>query len=51
MIHLVIGGRRIKAAGRQTVNVTVEEDTTLLDEIVVVGYGVQKLSLIHIWHC
>lgn len=33
---------RIKAAGRQTVNVTVEEDTTLLDEIVVVGYGVQK---------
>ncbi len=34
--------QEIKAAGKSTVDVTLVEDTQKLDEVVVVGYGVQK---------
>lgn len=34
----------ISVAGKTTFNVTLEEDTEMLDEVVVVGYGVQKKS-------
>ena len=32
----------LKVSSRQTINVTLEEDNALLEEVVVVGYGVQK---------
>ena len=32
----------VSLAGRAVVNVTLEEDTETLDEVVIVGYGVQK---------
>ena len=32
----------ISINGQQTVNVTLKEDTEILDEVVVVGYGTQK---------
>ena len=34
----------ISVAGKSQINVTLEEDRQLLDEVVVVGYGVQKKS-------
>jgi len=34
----------IPVSGRTTINVTLSEDTELLDEVVVIGYGVQKKS-------
>ncbi|MBD5367511.1 MAG: TonB-dependent receptor [Bacteroides sp.] len=34
--------QEIKVAGRTTINVTMKEDTQMLDEVVVVGYGQQK---------
>lgn len=34
----------VAVAGKTTINVTLEEDTELLDEVVVVGYGTQKKS-------
>lgn len=34
----------IKVNGRNVVNIRMEEDTKVLDEVVVVGYGVQKKS-------
>ncbi|MCQ2125968.1 MAG: carboxypeptidase-like regulatory domain-containing protein [Bacteroidaceae bacterium] len=34
----------VAVAGKTTINVTLEEDTELLDEVVVIGYGVQKKS-------
>ena len=34
----------IPVAGKSTINVTLQEDAALLDEVVVVGYGVQKKS-------
>lgn len=36
--------QEIKIAGKNTVKVTLDEDTKTLDEVVVVGYGVQKRS-------
>src|SRR5690554_4633187 len=32
----------IKVDGRSTINIVLKQDTELLDELVVVGYGVQK---------
>ena len=32
----------ISINGQRTVNVTLKEDTEILDEVVVVGYGTQK---------
>ena len=34
----------IKVDGRTTIDVALEENTSVLDEVVVVGYGVQKRS-------
>jgi len=34
----------IQVGGKSTINVTLEEDRQLLDEVVVVGYGVQRKS-------
>jgi len=34
----------IPVSGRTTINVTLSEDTELLDEVVVIGYGTQKKS-------
>ena len=34
----------IPVAGKSTINVTMQEDNALLDEVVVVGYGVQRKS-------
>ena len=34
----------IAVAGKSTINVTLQEDNALLDEVVVVGYGVQRKS-------
>ena len=36
----------IPVAGQTSLNVTLEEDTEVLDEVVVVGYGVQKKKLV-----
>ena len=36
--------KEVKLAGRKNVNVTLNSDDELLDEVVVVGYGVQKKS-------
>lgn len=36
--------QEIPVAGKSTINVTLQEDTEMLDEVVVVGYGVQKKS-------
>lgn len=36
--------KEVAVAGKTTINVTLEEDTELLDEVVVIGYGVQKKS-------
>ena len=36
--------QEISVAGKSTVQVVLEEDTEVLDEVVVVGYGVQKKS-------
>ena len=36
--------QNIAVNGRSTINVTLAEDTELLDEVVVIGYGVQKKS-------
>ncbi len=38
--------REIKYAGQATLNVAMSEDTKALDEVVVVGYGVQKKKLV-----
>ena len=32
----------IKVGGRKVINMTLEDDTKLLDEVVVVGYGTQR---------
>ena len=42
--------QEIPVANKTKLNITMEEDTEVLDEVVVVGYGAQKkeLSLIHI---
>lgn len=37
--------QEIKYAGQVTLNVILKEDTKLLDEVVVIGYGVQKKKL------
>lgn len=34
----------VSVAGKSIINVTLQEDTEMLDEVVVVGYGVQKKS-------
>ncbi len=36
--------QEVKLAGRKTVNITLQSDDALLEEVVVVGYGVQKKS-------
>ena len=36
--------QEIPVAGKTQINVTMKEDTEMLDEVVVVGYGVQKKS-------
>ncbi|MDR2496737.1 MAG: TonB-dependent receptor [Tannerellaceae bacterium] len=36
--------RSIKAGNQRSINVTLEEDTRLLEEVIVVGYGVRKKS-------
>ena len=38
--------QEIPVAGQTSLNVTLEEDTEVLDEVVVVGYGVQKKKLV-----
>ena len=37
----------IALGGKSQINVTLEEDKQLLDEVVVVGYGVQRKSDVH----
>ena len=34
----------IKVNGRNVINIRMEEDTKLIDEVVVIGYGIQKKS-------
>ncbi len=36
--------KEVKVAGKQTINVTLEEDEALLNEVVVVGYGTMRKS-------
>lgn len=36
----------IKVGGRKVINMTLEDDTKLLDEVVVVGYGTQRKKLV-----
>ena len=36
--------QELNVAGRKTVNVVLKDDTELLDEVIVVGYGTQKKS-------
>lgn len=36
----------VNVSGRSNINITLEEDTEVLDEVVVVGYGVQKKKLV-----
>lgn len=36
--------QRIKVNGREVINIRMEEDTEVLEEVVVVGYGIQKKS-------
>lgn len=38
--------QEIKYAGQSTINIVLKEDTELLDEVVVIGYGVQKKKLV-----
>ncbi len=38
------GDQEVFVDGKKTINFTLEEETTALDELVVVGYGVQKKS-------
>ena len=38
--------KQVRLSGESTVNVVLEEDNTGLDELVVVGYGVQKKKLV-----
>lgn len=38
--------QEIKLAGRATLTITLREDSELLEEVVVVGYGVQKKSVV-----
>lgn len=38
--------QEIKYAGQTTINIVLKEDTELLDEVVVIGYGVQKKKLV-----
>lgn len=38
--------KEIKVNGRQIINVLLEEDTNNLDEVVIVGYGTKKKSLV-----
>lgn len=35
-------GQEVPVAGRNTISIVLQEDTELLDEVVVVGYGVQR---------
>ena len=42
--------QKIKISGRDQINVVMKEDTYHLDEVVVVGYGVQKKSTLD-WFC
>lgn len=42
--YLGYTARRVAIGGRSTIDVTLGEATALLDEIVVVGYGIQKKS-------
>ena len=48
LIFSYIGMREQEIAvnGRSTINVKMEEDSQLIDEVVVVGYGVQKKSVV-----
>ncbi|WP_299713624.1 SusC/RagA family TonB-linked outer membrane protein [uncultured Tenacibaculum sp.] len=48
LIFSYVGYKTIEVAvnGRSTVNVTLEEDTSTLEEVVVVGYGTKKKSLV-----
>ena len=38
--------QEIKYAGQTAINIVLKEDTELLDEVVVIGYGVQKKKLV-----
>ncbi|WP_298422652.1 TonB-dependent receptor [uncultured Kordia sp.] len=38
--------KEVPVAGKATVNITLEEDAAALDEVVVVGYGAKKKSLV-----
>ncbi len=48
LIFSYVGYKTIEVAvsGRTTINVTLEEDTSTLEEVVVVGYGTKKKSLV-----
>ncbi|WP_299683006.1 TonB-dependent receptor [uncultured Tenacibaculum sp.] len=48
LVFSYVGYKTIEIAvdGRTTVNVTLEEDTSTLEEVVVVGYGTKKKSLV-----
>ena len=40
--YIGMAKEEVKISGRQTLNVTLEEDVSVLNEVVVVGYGIQK---------
>ena len=40
--YIGMAKEEVKVSGRQTLNVTLEEDVSVLNEVVVVGYGIQK---------
>ena len=40
--------QKVQLKGKKLLKIILREDANLLDEVVVVGYGTQKLSLIHI---
>lgn len=48
LVYSYIGykNQEITYSGQQTLNVILEEDSEMLDEVVVVGYGVQKKKLV-----
>ena len=40
--YIGMAKQEVKVSGRKTLNVTLQEDVSVLNEVVVVGYGIQK---------
>lgn len=40
--YIGYGSREVKVDGRSTINVTLSEESVMLDQVVVIGYGTQK---------